>query len=195
MTRNPVYRTFLVVALASLLATACSKSDKGPSSKPSGGGTAGAGSQAPEKTQQGKEAPAGQPASPKELGDKIGAVYLEAMREVTTVVETKPAVADVKAKVEAVKEKYVQQLVELGKQREKLSTQDKATVDGAIRLAVMAVGNEPWYKSYSEAMEFYFSKDQAFHKLLMSFNIIGQYASFELLKKQEPKEAERLGIK
>ena len=41
----------------------------------------------------------------------------------------------------------------------------------------------------------YFSKDQEFHKLLTSFNIIGQYASFDLLKKQEPKEAARLGIK
>jgi len=29
----------------------------------------------------------------------------------------------------------------------------------------------------------------------MSFKIIGQYANFDLLKKQEPKEAARLGIK
>ena len=193
MTSNRVYPVFLVVALAALVVGACSKSDKPSAGKPSAGGTPGAASQpggAPVKQE-----PAAQPATPKELGEKIGAVYLEAMQEAAKLVEGKPAPADVKAKVEALKEKYVQQLVELGKKREPLSAQDKAAVDSAISLAVMKAGNEPWYKGYSEAVQSYFSKDQEFHKLLTSFNIIGQYASFDLLKKQEPKEAARLGIK
>ena len=193
MRGRPVHALFVVLALAGLLACGCSKSDKTSGTKPPAGGASGAAvksDSAPPKPQ-----PAAQPATPKELGDKIGAVYLEAMKEAAKLVEGKPAPADVKAKVAAVKEKYVQQLVELGKQREPLSAQDKASVDSAITLAIMKSGSEPWYKGYNEAMQSYFTKDQEFHKLLMSFNIIGQYASFDLLKKQEPKEAERLGIK
>jgi hypothetical protein len=193
MTRNAVYPVFLAMALVALLVCACSKSDKTSGAKPTAGGTPGAAVKpggAPVKPE-----PAAQPATPKELGEKIGAVYLEAMQGAAKLVEGKPAPADVKAKVEALKEKYVQQLVELGKKREPLSAQDKAAVDSAISLAVMRAGSEPWYKGYSEAVQSYFGKDQELHKLLTSFNIIGQYASFDLLKKQEPKEAARLGIK
>jgi len=43
------------------------------------------------------------------------------------------------------------------------------------------------YNSYPE-------DDLAFKNLLASFNILTQYADFDLLKQQAPEEAARLGI-
>jgi uncharacterized protein YdbL (DUF1318 family) len=45
--------------------------------------------------------------------------------------------------------------------------------------------------NYMEALQ----KDANLGKIIKDFNIITQYALFDLLKKQSPKEAERLGIK
>ena len=51
------------------------------------------------------------------------------------------------------------------------------------------------FKPFSEGQQFYMKKDPNLGKLIKDFNIITQYAFFDLLKKQDPKEAERLGIK
>lgn len=132
--------------------------------------------------------------SPKDLGDRIGAVYVEALQEVTKLIENKPAAAEAKPKVAALKEKYIQQLVALGKLREALSTADKATVDNGISLALNRIGSAAWYTTYNQVTQTYRSADLEFANLVSSFNIIGQYANFDLLKQQAPDEAKRLGI-
>jgi hypothetical protein len=132
--------------------------------------------------------------TPQALGDEIGGIYVEAIVEVTALLADRPEIADVKDKVAEMKEAYVQKLVELGRKREVLSDADKATVDAAIRDA-LSVNSEKW-EPFNEAVQYYaVDKDFEFNQLLVSFNIIGQYANFDLLKKQAPEEAERLGIK
>jgi hypothetical protein len=131
--------------------------------------------------------------APEELGDATGAIYVEALEEVTDLVKDKPAVAEVKPQVEELKETYIQKLVELGHLREALNDQDKAIVDSAISRAINKIANESWYATYGEVVQHYF-EDYEFQQTLYSFNIIGQYANFDLLKKQEPEEAVRLGI-
>ena len=132
--------------------------------------------------------------TPKELGDKIGAVYVGSLEAVTKLLENKPEAATALPQVKELKEQTIQQLVELGKQREALSAAYRASVDNAISSALMKISNEAWYKTYNDLSSYYF-KDQDLQKPLASFNIIGQYANFDLLKKQEPAEAQRLGIK
>ncbi|CAG0937567.1 hypothetical protein TFLX_06508 [Thermoflexales bacterium] len=139
--------------------------------------------------------PAPEAMTPKELGDKIGAVYVRSLEAVTKLLERKPDAANVLPQVKDLKEQTLQQLIELGKQREALNASDRTSVDNAINLALGKIANEAWYKTYTELSGYYFDKDQDLQKVLASFNIIGQYANFDLLKQQEPKEAERLGIK
>ncbi len=131
--------------------------------------------------------------TPAELGQKIGDLYVQALSEVTEMLKDKPVASEVSPKVAELKEMYVKKLVKLGKSREALDTAGKATVDSRIRLKVNAIYNQPWYAKYNEIQQHYF-KDREFHKSVLSFNIIGQYANFDLLKKQEPEEAKRLGI-
>lgn len=133
--------------------------------------------------------------TPKELGDKIGVVYVGSLQAVTKQLENKPDAATALPQVTKLQEQTIQQLVELGKQREALSVADRASVDNAINSALMAIASEPWYKTYTELSQYYFDKAPDLQKALASFNIIGQYANFDLLKQQAPAEAQRLGIK
>ena len=133
--------------------------------------------------------------TPEALGQQIGAVYVESIAEVTKLVADRPAAAEVKPKIEEMKESYIQRLVELGWKREALGDADKAIVDGEIRSALDAFyRDEAQWNAFNEAAQYYAAEDFEVNQLLVSFNVIGQYANFDLLKEQEPEEAERLGI-
>jgi hypothetical protein len=97
--------------------------------------------------------------------------------------------------VQALKQEYIQKLFALGQERETFSDEDKALMNLPIYLALDELYNdtEKW-QIYSDAMAHYALKDAEFNELLVSFNIIGQYAQFELLIDQEPEQAVRLGI-
>jgi hypothetical protein len=133
--------------------------------------------------------------SPSDLGDAIGATWAEAMQKLTALLESKPEVSAVKGQVEQLKEEYVGKLVELGTKREALSTGDQAQVGLRTVAALEGAADAPWYVSYNTIYGYYSSGDQDFANLLASFNILTQYAEFELLKQQAPEEAARLGIK
>ncbi len=129
-----------------------------------------------------------------EIGQQAGDFYVRALSEVTELLKSKPDVSQVRTRVQELKESYVRKLVELGRAREALDAAGKSTVDAAIRTKVDSLARETWYPTYNEVQQYYFSKDQEFQRLVLSFNVIGQYANFELLKKQEPQEAKRLGL-
>ena len=133
--------------------------------------------------------------TPKDLGDKIGEVYVGSLEAVTNLLENKPDAATALPQVKDLQEQTIQQLVELGHQREALSAADRARVNNAITSALSAIAGESWYATYTELSQYYFDKNQDLQKALASFNIIGQYANFDLLKQQAPAEAQRLGIK
>jgi hypothetical protein len=132
--------------------------------------------------------------SPPGLGEEIGGVYLEALQKATELVQDRPAVAEVDAQLAALKERYVQRLLQLGHRREALSDLDQAAVDNAINDTFIAGTKQEWYDSYFGAVQHYAAVDEAFQELLYSFNLLGQYARFDLLTEQEPGEAARLGV-
>ncbi len=139
------------------------------------------------------EEPTEKTLSPEELGNKIGELYTKALKEVTDILMEKPEVSTVRTQVEELKESFVQELVLLGELREKLDDPARAVVDSRISSHLYSTNKEPWYESYNDIQMHYF-QDREFHKIVISFNIIGQYANFDLLKKQSPEEAKRLGI-
>jgi hypothetical protein len=139
--------------------------------------------------------PAMKEKTPAELGAEIGAVYVEALVAVTDLVMDRPPADEIRAELDALKESYVQRLVALGWQRESLIAADKATVDREIlRVLEAQYEDEEWLNAYQGAVDHYYEEDFEFQQILVSFNIIGQYANFDLLREQAPEEAERLGI-
>ena len=129
-----------------------------------------------------------------QLGDAAGASWVEAMQKLTTLLSDRPEVTTVKTQTEQLKEEYVQTLVELGRQGAVLDTGEKAKMSARIAAALEAAADEDWYATYMELYKGYAAGDSEFGDLLASFNILTQYADFDLLKKQAPKEAARLGI-
>jgi hypothetical protein len=115
------------------------------------------------------------------------------MTDLADVLKEKPAVDEVQPIVETLKEACVTKLVEFGKLREAFDASGKAQVDAEIRIKMKSLYNQPVWTAYNDIQQHYF-KNKEFHKIILSFNIITQYANFDLLKKQDPEEATRLGI-
>ena len=173
--------TFLLLGFLVVGLIACGGDQSGESQGPEGSTAA--------RTEQPKPAEL----SPVELGQKIGDIYLKAMTELVALLKDRPEAAAVKPNMEVLKEAYVQELVVLGRQREALDTAGRAAVDSQLRMKARGLYNDPVFTSFNEIQQHYF-QERDFHKIIMDFNIITQYAVFELLKKQVPEEASRLGI-
>jgi len=180
--RSGMLVTCVLCAFTLLLLTACGGDDSDSSTGTTvGGGSASTAVQAAEMT-------------PDEMGDAAVATWSEAMQELVALLETKPEAVTVQGQVEQLKETYVVKLVALGRLREALSDSDKAKVSSAITAGLEATADEPWFTSYMEIYDGYSDGDLGFANLLASFNILTQYADFDLLKQQAPEEAARLGI-
>jgi hypothetical protein len=132
--------------------------------------------------------------SPDDLGKAIFNNYLEALKKLNDLTKARPEPADLTPKVAALKEETIKKMVELGQKVAKLDEAGKKQAEAKVS---MAFGSTPMdvFKPFSEAQQFYVAKDANLGNAIKDFNIITQYAFFDLLKKQAPKEAERLGIK
>jgi hypothetical protein len=169
----------LVLGLV-LIGAACGKKAAEPSAPASAGG----------KT----EAPAPRTsASPADLAAKIGSSYIETLTQVVAILKDKKPAAEVKTMLQEFKSATIDLMVGLGKEREALPAEDRAKVDSMLSLKFSSVPSD-LFKEYQEGQAAYKGDSELFN-LVADFNIITQYACFDLLKKQLPAEAERLGIK
>ncbi len=130
--------------------------------------------------------------TPTEIGQKVGDLYVQAMSDLVDSLKNKPVASEVKDKITAMREDYIQQLVQFGRMRESLDQSGRSQVDLQIRIKTNSF-NKDDFDVFNDIQQHYFN-ERDFHKVIMSFNIITQYASFDLLKKQAPEEAARLGI-
>jgi hypothetical protein len=131
--------------------------------------------------------------TPAELGRSIGSLYYDALTELTQTLKDRPEPQAIKANVLEIREGYIRKLVALGKLRELMSEGDRKTVDAQIGMKLGGVPSD-LFNLYSQAHQYYSPKDRELAELMSGFNIITQYANFDLLKKQAPAEAARLGI-
>ena len=166
---------FTLVALLSLVFSSCG----GSNSK----------TEEQEVTQEVKQ----KKVSAEELGEKINESYSNALTELVELLKETPDAAEAGPKIEVLKEKYIQEFVALGKAREEMDEAEKSKVDLTIRIGLQNIYSDPVYTNYAEVINNYLT-DSDTYKKLTDFNIITQYANFELLKQQEPEEAQRLGI-
>lgn len=142
---------------------------------------------------QGKAEKAPVAKTPAELGKMIGDDYWALMDEVKALVAARPSVNEIQPKLKAVKDRYIDRFVAYGKQRETMSPQERSTVNSQTMLAMNKPGADiAWL---NEAVNHYRGMSAELAEEITSMNILTQYSDFELLKRQAPKEAERLGIR
>lgn len=129
--------------------------------------------------------------TPEEIGKAVGSLFVQAMADVVEALKDRPAAEEAISRLEEIKEKYIQKLVELGWKREALDETGREVVDDVIIKTIAATPRD-LYNSFLQAHKHYMRTDAG--NLIASFNIITQYANFDLLREQAPGEAERLGI-
>lgn len=130
---------------------------------------------------------------PDELGQKIGDNYIEMFSELNNLLEKKLEVEELKPQLADLKEKYIIIFVKFGSQREKFSETEKTKVNTAIRSIFRTMDSELMDR-FNESINYYREIDNDLANEIVTFNILTQYADYELLIKQEPEEAKRLGI-
>ena len=132
---------------------------------------------------------------PETLAQAVVRAWSESMQALVALLADKPEVSAVLPQVRDLKERAVQSLVSLGRQRESLSDSDRARADSLEWSAMQALAGQTWYAAYNDLWSYYSSLDMAFANLVAAFNTLTQYSDFALLRQQLPGEAARLGVK
>lgn len=139
------------------------------------------------------EAPEVKKMTPDDMAARIIENYVSAMGDLNEILADTPAADEVTPAIATLKEECIQKMVECGKMREELGSDEQSKLDLAVRIGMGDVYKDDVWVTYSELTNQYLN-NYDFHQLISSFNIITQYAFFDLLKEQEPEEAQRLGI-
>ncbi len=101
-------------------------------------------------------------------------------------------VTEIHAQLQKWFDEYVSQFIELGKEKEALSAEEREKVDNDIMQEYFKLDQERHQAVYIEKHEELYKISEDTANLLLKFNIITQYSDFALLKKQNPEEAQRL---
>lgn len=131
--------------------------------------------------------------TPQAIGEAVAGLYVDTMKKVTAALESRPEAEAAKAQLEDIKAQAVAALVALGRRRAALDAAGQATVNQKVQAGISRLPSDV-FKAFSAAHKHYMAADRETGNLISSFNVITQYADFELLKKQLPKEYERLGL-
>jgi hypothetical protein len=137
-------------------------------------------------------------ADPNETADQVFQIYVDTLKQANALLEGTPPAAEVEEQFDALKEEAVTQLVVLGHKIAAMNDSDRATVEGAVNSSVSSIHRKPEtkevYEGYQAVWAAYVKSDMDFWQKIKSLNILTQYAFFDLLRKQEPEEADRLGV-
>ncbi len=120
--------------------------------------------------------------------------WSELMQRLVGLLEDNPQPDAIRTEVEDLKEEYIQRLVVFGWQRSELTAAEQKEMSSLTSIGMEELAEESWYVDYMSLYDHYSRGDLDFADLLASFNILTQYADFELLKQQAPEEAARLDI-
>lgn len=180
----------LVAGLAAAGAVGC-----GGDSGSQGGGAGGTGAGTTGGGGGGGAAP--RPDAPP--GVQAGEHHAALMKDVVALLEPKPEAAAALPKAKALKEKYIPLFVEVGKRREPLDADGKRKFGTDLYKGMTACQADTTRaveltNVYQGSMAGKPPEAEELSEVLSELMILSQYSDFDLLKKQKPDEAKRLGI-
>lgn len=171
------------LAAIALLAAACG-----------GGGDGGAPPGPPGTTATGG-ATATAPATPDDLASELYEVTARMRAEADTLLRANvDTPADVLGPLVAgLKDRYITEFVAIGWRREAFDAAGRAAFDSAFR-RLLAADPQPDLEPYNVLTRRLDAERSPVAREVASLNILTQYAFFDLLRRQEPAEADRLGV-
>lgn len=137
------------------------------------------------------------PLTPDTYADEVYSIWEDAIISLNSIIEKNPPVSEeLIKKVTDLKEETIRQLIVYGEKHSQMSDEMKASSSNKLVMKMGKMASLPaWDNVMNKCFKQYFDTDYKFSNIISSFNTITQYADYELLKKQLPAEAERLGIK
>lgn len=132
-----------------------------------------------------------------EWAGEVYAIYEDSYNQLDALLGQKPDFTPkLTEDVKAIKASVIEKMLPLGKMRAEWNEADQKTSSDQLGVKIFNISRNPaWPRVNNEARIYYAKINPEIAALISSFNIITQYSQFELLGKQEPLEAERLGIK
>jgi hypothetical protein len=132
--------------------------------------------------------------SVEELGDEVTQHYFDALDELEALLGRGLPPDSLRTEAQSLKDEYIATFVSYGQLREAMSEADRDIFDARVHLAVTLSTPAALDALNTSRASLIEDGEIALADEIMSFNIITQYVFFDLLKAQEPEEAQRLGI-
>jgi hypothetical protein len=132
--------------------------------------------------------------SVEELGDEVTQHYFDALDEMETLLGRELPTDSLRTEIQTLKDKYIETFVSYGHKREAMSDGDREVFDARVRQAITLSTPSALDVMSTATASLIADGETELADEIMSFNVITQYVFFDLLKVQEPEEAQRLGI-
>ncbi len=134
--------------------------------------------------------------TPEIYAEKVYAIWEESLHKLNLLIGEKPEMTEeLREKLMELKEETIQKLIVYGKQHSEMPDAERQSSCNRMVMKMGGMASNPnWANTMNECFKHYSAIDRTFSNEISKFNIITQYADFELLKKQAPAEAERLGL-
>mgnify|MGYP000887006371 CR=1 FL=1 len=129
---------------------------------------------------------------PEKLGAEIGEHFLRMISELNGLLESKPAVAEIQPKIEALRLRYIDVFVAYAKRLDGMST----AYERKLRVAQAKAGTdmEPLMK-FAKLKKHYEGIDPKFFSLLEVFETLTGFTNLSVIRTEHPADAKRLGLK
>jgi hypothetical protein len=147
----------------------------------------------PERTATATDTPAGG-ADPEGLALTMVGVYETMNEELVALLDRNLPPDDLGPEIAALKEEYIEAFVAMGRERETYSADKIAAFNRAATSALFSVDSSHQDMVNDVLRDLNATGEHDLANEISSFNILTQYAQFELLWDQEPDEAERLNL-
>ena len=131
---------------------------------------------------------------PTVLGDEVAQRYFDALDELETLLGRELPVDSLRREAASLKDEYIATFLSYGYEREAMSDGDREVFDARVRQAVTLSTPSALGVMSTATASLIADGEKELADEIMSFNIITQYVFFDLLKDQEPEEAQRLGL-
>ena len=128
-----------------------------------------------------------------DLGKAIGKDFITCTESLVEILKKDLSIEALKTEVEKLRDKYIEIFVAYGHQKEKMDQNERMKCDQAI-WNIFSDEDQKRLEIITEKINTIRSEDNDLANMIANMNIITQYADFELLKKQAPDEAKRLGV-
>ena len=171
--------TLLAAAVAASVLAACGGSESEP----------------PSESQARQSPTASSPAAkPDDLAEEVTQHYFDALDRLGAILDQSLQVDDLREDVGNLKDEYIAVFLPYGYRREAMTDAERDTFDSTISRAILLSSPPALGKLSATVASLNAAGETSLADEVASFNILTQYVFFELLKEQDPLEAQRLGI-